>query len=415
MSQHSSSGSSLSSSSFQTSFKLSSPMGVDLQVWLSDDLESNTNSNEHRSSGLALGGSGMAAHHLTFAATVISTNRSTLHLDHHQMKAILVPMLEDINTLRNGWLSISDILVHPCVHAAMSFEHGTTQCRSSPAHIQVTLVPASTNHKQIATRYIRVDLEWIDLRHERQMPLTNLFQRGPLTGQLRNVVQHMTSRLLVEALLKPSSSAELFHRAWQHRQCEVGPLVDSIAASLCSLVSHSNTRPQLTPLLQRLDLQQNLPNIITIGNHLTQVDLAAYPAAAQSSVAAGRNVRYAHGELKPSIKPEELAESFESASEEGDLDMIAASRLEGQDFGQIVLDSSTGGRYDDIDLSSSDSPEPDDEVDLSRMEFPHRSIESPVSDASDEEFLACVFNYTEARFGDSNRSRAPRMLFQVTF
>lgn len=116
-----------------------------------------------------------------------------------------------------------------------------------------------------------------------------MFGTQILPHQLRDLVQQMTSRLLVETVLRDPPSAELFHRSWQHRQGQVTPLIGTIAMSMRSLLQNAGNKPAISPLLRRLDLDSFLPSFIAISNCLTQVDAAAFPPVALPRGRRGRS------------------------------------------------------------------------------------------------------------------------------
>lgn len=150
----------------------------------------------------------------------------------------------------------------------------------------VTLVPSKTIDKETCFRCFRVEINWSQRRQANVRDLDIQLREDPLTPLIGDLVQQLTSRLMVEALLSSPSSAELFHRSWQQRQREVEPLIGSIAMSMRSLISNASNSTQLQPLLQRLNLSPSLPSVIIIGNLLTQMDLAANLPDARPSTAA---------------------------------------------------------------------------------------------------------------------------------
>lgn len=130
-----------------------------------------------------------------------------------------------------------------------------------------------------ADRRFRIHLEWTDLRTERAVPLEQLFQLSSLPLHLRDLVSQMCSRLLVEILLRDTSTAKLYHRSWQHRQRETVPLVNSIATSISSLLPRTSKCAELQLLLQQLQLSESLPSVITLSNLLNELDMTHYSPA----------------------------------------------------------------------------------------------------------------------------------------
>ena len=179
----------------------------------------------------------------------------------------------------------------------------------------VILVPSNMVDRQRLDRRIRVVLEWVDCRNDQRWPLTALICQTPLPLQIRDLVRQMSSRLLTEALLKSPSSAELFHRSWQHRQREVAPLIGCIATSIRSLLSNATESTELWSLLQRLGLEQSFPNVITIGNVLTRIDLAACPPATRP-VIAPNSAALSRRKKDPAVNLEDII--MESEEDEDD-------------------------------------------------------------------------------------------------
>ncbi|KAJ9475767.1 hypothetical protein PHBOTO_005808 [Pseudozyma hubeiensis] len=105
---------------------------------------------------------------------------------------------------------------------------------------------------------------------------------------LRDLVSQATSRLMFETLLRDSSTASVYHRAWQHRQRDIVPLISSIATSMRSLITHASQSDQLDPVLQQLGLSQSLPSVIILGNFLTKLDMAYHPPSKTHLPAASR-------------------------------------------------------------------------------------------------------------------------------
>lgn len=81
--------------SSQTRFELSSPMGIDLRVWLKHEPPQNPD----KASSLMLDDEDMSALHLTLTGTVRSQDCSPTSLSQDHLWAIVVPLMDDINSV----------------------------------------------------------------------------------------------------------------------------------------------------------------------------------------------------------------------------------------------------------------------------------------------------------------------------
>lgn len=241
----------------------------------------------------------------------------------------------------------------------------TYQLFSRALAVRVILVPCSTVERQRANRRFRVVLEWIDSRPQRSCSLASLILRTSLPSQLRCLVRQMSSRLLIEALLKSSSSAQLFHRSWQQRQRQVQPIVDCIAASVRSLLTNASKDVQLAPLLKRLEPEKSLPSQSTIGALLHQIDAAAFRPSSGLS-AARDSVELLADDVVLELNPGQLGEVFDTvgAEDDGDDDDMALAELDIKTH-KLMTTRGTNDEPYQTALSlfdSSDSPEASDAI-----------------------------------------------------
>lgn len=162
----------------------------------------------------------------------------------------------------------------------LPFTHPILRPLLDPKAVVMTLVPGNMTDMDQCFRCFRVELQWSHPIQADAKDIDALLRMRPLSPIMGNLVEQLTSRLLVEALLSSSSSAQLFHRSWQQRQRQVEPLLGSIAMSIRSLISNASEATQLQPLLQSIPLSQSSPSLITIANLLTQLDHAANPSKA---------------------------------------------------------------------------------------------------------------------------------------
>ncbi|KAF6767059.1 hypothetical protein PSEUBRA_002238 [Kalmanozyma brasiliensis GHG001] len=274
--------SSLSSAALQTSFTVSSDAGVDLKVStkLMHPRSGQTTSIELADS---LSTPPRAAGcHFVVTGTASSSESSEHLLDDRCIWAIAQSMLEDINSLRDGWLHISAL--HARSSAYVETEGDASTSNAGSAHLEairhsivVMLAPASIPDRGTVNRRWQVDLDWTDSRVERTRALADLLSSPTLPSQLRDLVSQMTSRLLLETLLADPEIAELYHRSWQQRQQDVSPLIDSIANSMRSLAANATKSVELDALLHQLEPTKEIPSVITVSNILTRMDIAAHP------------------------------------------------------------------------------------------------------------------------------------------
>ncbi|CCF49445.1 hypothetical protein NDA11_003930 [Ustilago hordei] len=233
---------------------------------------------------LDLRNSDLAGHHLIITANMLSRQLAVVPLDRHQMSNLTLAMAEATILLRNGWLDYSAMRSQWCFSLVPVPTPSSSQV--SPWQVQLqhavvmTLVPGNMTDMDQCFRCFRVELQWSHPIQADAKDIDALLRMRPLSPIMGNLVEQLTSRLLVEALLSSSSSAQLFHRSWQHRQRQVEPLLGSIAMSIRSLISNASEATQLQPLLQPIPLSQSSPSLITIANLLTQLDHAANPSKA---------------------------------------------------------------------------------------------------------------------------------------
>ena len=201
--------------------------------------------------------------------------------------------------------------------------------------VLLTLVPVSVPDDLTNIRCLRVHLEWIDSRAQRVVPLQQLFQLPSLPLHLRDLLSQLSSRLLIQVLLRDASMAKLYHRSWQQRQQQTVPLINSIAASLRSLLSLSSKQAHLEPLLQQIRLSPTIPSAISLANVLTKLDLSHHSPCVPLSSTVRRAARQCNQfgctdmpalEFAPDLGDVELGwivaehEKFAAASSDDDKD-----------------------------------------------------------------------------------------------
>ncbi|ETS61420.1 hypothetical protein PaG_04451 [Moesziomyces aphidis] len=240
-----------------TCWTLESKLGITVRVSLSSTLNPDECTNEPEPDAFG--------HHFILTGAATSASHPRFELGHDHLSAIARTMLEQIKSLRHGWLDIADLST-------------SSHTKLEQAALTLRLVPSTTSEHTSYCQQTLVRLDWSDSRSNPPWPLSLLLQQTPLSTHLRDLIHRAASRTIVETLLASSASASLFHRWWRQRRVQVDPPIASIALSLSALAHNAADPAKLAPVHNRLETTHASPSTARLQALLTQLDHAVFPA-----------------------------------------------------------------------------------------------------------------------------------------